>query len=76
MGQGRQVLFNTGMPGPQVNNFALEIDGEGRLNFAVQSQRYTRVAVEGGEVAPGAWREVAVAWGGFNRIETVGCLQR
>ncbi|NKB67399.1 MAG: hypothetical protein GKR89_10090 [Candidatus Latescibacteria bacterium] len=63
-----QILFNTGLLGPQVNNYVLGFYG-GKLTFAVQSQRYTRVAVElaGKHVEPGIWHEVAVAWGGFNR---------
>ena len=64
-----QMLFNTGLLGTQVNNFALGFLQEGKLGFAVQSQRYTRVAVEldGPALVPGRWYEVGIAWGGFNR---------
>jgi len=64
-----QVLFNAGFLGPQVNNFSLGFLHEGTLAFAVQSQRYTRVAVEieGRTVQAGRWYALEVAWGGFNR---------
>lgn len=68
-----QVLFNTGlgvagMGGSGVNTFALVVDADRRLRFAVESQRAHEVAVTApGRVQVGRWHEATISWGGFNR---------
>jgi hypothetical protein len=64
------VPFNTGLTGPAVNNFVLSYAQHAGVVFAVQSQRFNRVAVA---LPPGraglaaeAWHEVCARWGGFN----------
>ena len=70
---GPQVLFNTGNGvgghrGTGVNTFALVVDTGGQLHFSVQSQNSNLVSVHApGTVQEGAWHDVQIAWGGFNR---------
>ena len=70
---GPQVLFNTGNGvgghrGTGVNTFALVVDTGGQLHFSVQSQNSNLVSVHApGTVEEGAWHDVQIAWGGFNR---------
>ena len=70
---GPRVLFNTGhgaggIGGTGVNTFALVVEADGRLRFTVQSQRNHEVTVDApGRVSIGAWHEVEIGWGGFNR---------
>lgn len=64
-----QVLFNTGLLGPQVNNFSISFSQSNKLSFTVQSQRYTKVVVETEDkkLQVGRWYDLEAAWGGFNR---------
>ncbi len=70
---GPRVLFNIGhgaggIGGTGVNTFALVVEEDGRLRFTVESQRNHEVTVAApGRVGIGAWHEVEIGWGGFNR---------
>ena len=70
---GSRVLFNTGhgaggIGGTGVNTFAVVAEKDGRLRFTAQSQRNHEVTVAApGRVSIGAWHEVEIGWGGFNR---------
>jgi len=70
---GPRVLFNAGNGvgghlGTGVNTFALVADTDGKLRFNVQSQNNNLVSVLApGTVEVGAWHDVQIAWGGFNR---------
>ena len=70
---GPRVLFNAGNGvgghlGTGVNTFALVVETDGKLHFSVQSQNSNLVSVHApGTVEEGAWHDVQIAWGGFNR---------
>ncbi len=78
---GPRVLFNTGNGigghgGTGVNTFALHVDTDGRLQFSVQSQNSNLVSVQApGTVEVGAWHDVQIAWGGFNRRGGKPCME-